>query len=106
MMSLREDGVEKRSLVCGLWGVTDRETGETFLYVSWKREGREGWRELRHGIQKISFYWRIPRQTHLEGCSKKRLGVVKELEVSSGFCKRHASRSLSLFPFVRMIYAG
>ena len=85
-------------------GVIDRETGN-FLHVSWKREGREGWRELCHGIQEISC-WRVSRQTYLEGCSKKRLGVVKELEVSSGFCKRHASRSLSLFPFVRMIHAG
>ena len=90
---------------CVVVDVINKETGD-FLHVSWKREGREGWRELRHGIQKNIFYWRISRQTYLEGCSKKRLGIVKELEVSSGFCKRHASRSLSLFPFVRMIYAG
>jgi len=89
---------------CVVVGVIDKETGD-FLHVSWKREGREGWRELRHGIKKISFTGEFPA-THLEGCLKKRLGVVKELEVSSGFCKRHASRSLSLFPFVRMIYAG
>ena len=60
MISLREDGVEKRSLVCGLWGVTDKEMGETFLYVSWKREGQEGWRELCHGFQKISFIGEFP----------------------------------------------
>ena len=97
--------MEERSLVCGLWGVIDRETGDV-LHVSWKREGREGWRELRHEIQKIIFFLEFFPPSMLEDCSKKRLGVVKELEVSSGFCKRHASRSLSLFPFVRMIYAG
>ena len=89
---------------CVVVGVIDRETGD-FLHVSWKREGREGWREVCHGIQEVSC-WRVSRQTYLEGCSKKRLGVVEELEVSSGFCKRHASCSLSLFPLVRMINAG
>ena len=85
---------------CVVVGVIDRETGD-FLHVSWKRKRREGWRELCHETQKTS-----SRQIYLEGCSKKRLGIVKKLEVSSGFCMRHASRSLSLFPLVRMIYAG
>ena len=49
---------------CVVVGMIDRETGDFFAF-SWKREGWEGWRELRHGIQKISFYWRISRQTHL-----------------------------------------
>ncbi len=30
-------------------GVINKETGD-FLHVSWKKEGREGWRELPHGI--------------------------------------------------------
>ena len=38
---------------CVVVGVMDRET-EDFLHVSWKRKRREGWRELCHGIQKIS----------------------------------------------------
>ena len=90
---------------CVVVGVIDRETGD-FLHVSWKREGREGWCELRHGIQKISFTGEFPTIPILEGCSKERLGVVEELEVSSGFCRHHASRPLSLFPLVMMIYAG
>jgi len=44
---------------CVVVGVIDRETGD-FLHVSWKREGWEGWRELCHGIQKISFTGEFP----------------------------------------------
>jgi len=36
---------------CAVVDVIDRET-RGFLHVSWKREGRESWHELRHGIQK------------------------------------------------------
>ena len=45
---------------CVVVGVINKETGD-FLHVSWKREGQEGWRELRHEIQKISFSWNFSR---------------------------------------------
>ncbi len=104
MMSLREDGVEKRSLVCGLWGVIGKR-GRLFCMFLGKEKGGKAGVSCIMESKRYLLLENFP-PAHLEGCSKKRLGIVKKLEVNSGFCKRHASRSLSLFPFVRMIYAG
>jgi len=70
-------------------------------------KGKGGKAGVRCAMESRRYLFReFPARPILEGCSKKRLGVVEELEVSSGLCKRHASCSLSLFPLVRMIYAG
>ena len=96
-MVWRED---RWCVVVGVIG--KRETGCMFL-----GKGKGGKAGVSCAMEsKRYLFLEIFPPSMLEDSSKNRLGVVKELEVSSGFCKRHASRSLSLFPFVRMIYAG
>jgi hypothetical protein len=64
--------------IVGVWFVgCDRKTGETVLYVSWKREGREGWCELRHGIQKISFIGEFPARPILRVARKKDWALLR-----------------------------
>jgi len=41
-MSLREDGVEKRSLVCGLWGVIGKRGRLFCMFLGKEKGGKAG----------------------------------------------------------------